>query len=487
MSLRKQAFSGVLWVGVERLGAQLIQMLLFIILARLLTPKDFGLIAMIIVFFEISQSFVDSGMGQALIRQKVITVQDRSTVFWFNLLLSFVFYALLFFTAPLIALFYEQPPLTPLIRVMGLAIIFYGIAIVQRAELTQQLQFKKQAYIQIPAMILSGAVSVILAFLDYGVWALVAQYLLLAFLSSIFLWIASPFKVLFKFNKESFKRLFGFGYKLLLSGLLDTVFSNIYKLVIGKVFSAVTLGLYTQAKKMQTLVSSNLVGIIQKVSYPILSKVNDNPEALKRGYRKVIQSSSFIIFPCILILFVHASPILVYVLGEKWVGATPFLQIVCISGLLYHLHAINLNILKVKGRSDLFLKLEVIKKVNITIAIFIGLEFGIYGLLIGSVISSYVALFINTYYTAKFINYSIFEQIKDITAVLLLSLPMLLIMYLLNYYFEVQSLLMLIVYLIVSVVIYIVSNLIFRTPSFMDALELVGRFIPIRIKNYFIQ
>ncbi|MEX1122500.1 MAG: lipopolysaccharide biosynthesis protein, partial [Balneolales bacterium] len=427
MSLRSEASKGVIWVTVERFGQQILQAVIFVILARLLTPEDFGLVAMLMIFFALSQTFVDSGLGQAMIREKEITDQDRATVFWFNLFLSVAFYGLLYVSAPAIALFFERPELTDLTRVMGLSVIFYGIAIVQRSELTQMLQFKKQAMAQVPAVVISGVVSVTMAYAGYGVWALATQYLLIALCSSILLWVVHPAKIAMQWNRESFVRLFGFGYKLLLSGLLNTSYMHIYKLVIGKFFATATLGLYTQAKNLQKMASQSLVGVIQKVTYPLLSKTNGDPDRMKRGYRQVIQASSFVIFPGMILLILLADPIMVNVLGEQWQPAAPFLQILCLSGMFYHLHAINLNILKVVGRSDLFLKLEVIKKVNTTVAIVVGLQFGIYGLLIGQVISSYFALVINTYYTARFLNYSIYEQVQDVLKVLILSLPMALV------------------------------------------------------------
>ena len=391
MSLKSEASKGVLWVLLEKLGHQIIQLVIFIVLARLLTPEDFGLVAMIVIFFAISQTFIDSGFGQALIRKKEISQEDRSTVFWFNLALSVCFYALIFFSAPAIASFYEREELVLLARIMGLAVVFFGIAIVQRSEMTHSLEFKKQAYAQIPAVLIAGIVSIILAYNSFGVWALAIQYLLISLLSSIMLWILYPIKINAKWSKESFFELFSFAYKLLISGLIGTLFQHIYKLIIGKFFAASTLGLYTPAKKMQRISTESLVAIIQKITYPLLAKVGEDLGRLKRGYKQVIQTSSFIIFPCVLCLIVFSESILHYVLGEIWIPASPFLRIICISGMIYHLHSINLNVLKVLGRSDLFLKLEVIKKVNISIAIVIGLQYGVYGLLVGQVVSSYIA------------------------------------------------------------------------------------------------
>lgn len=484
MSLRTKASAGVFWVAIERFGQQFLQAVIFIILARLLTPEDFGLVAMLMIFFAIAQSFIDSGMGQALIREKEITDQDRATVFWFNLLLSLLFYAILFISAPWIAAFYERPELIDLTRFMGLAVIFFGVAIVQRSEMTQQLEFKKQAYAQIPAIFIAGIVSVLMAYFGFGVWALAMQYLLMALISSLALWFLQPTRILFEFNKDSFKRLFGFGFKLLLSGLLYTTYKHIYKLVIGKFFAAATLGFYTQAQKLKQLVTSNLIGIIQKVTYPLLSKTQDDQERLKRGYRQVIKVSSFVIFPAVIMLFILAKPIMVLVLGEQWEPAAPFLQILCISGVLYHLHAINLNVLKVLGRSDLFLKLEILKKVNTTIAIIVGLQFGIWGLLIAQVISSYIALFINTYYSAKFLNYSISEQVVDVLQVMLLSLPIIVVFGGISWFYPVESLVMLTVYIVLSILAYVSFNLFYRSETSENVIEMISPYLPLKMKSF---
>jgi len=483
MSLKTEATKGVIWVAIERFGQQFLQAAIFIILARLLTPEDFGLVAMLIIFFAISQSFVDSGLGQALIREKKITDQDRATVFWFNLILSLLFYGLLYISAPFIAMFYERPELTNLTRVMGFSVIFYGIAIVQRSELTQMLEFKKQAFAQIPAVFIAGIVSVTMAYMGYGVWALAAQYILLALFSSVLLWVVQPATIILNWNRESFNRLFGFGYKLLLSGLLNTTYQHIYKLVIGKFFMASVLGYYTQAQNLKSIASKTIVGIIQKVTYPLLSKTSDNTQRMKGAYRQVIQSSSFMIFPGILLLFIFAEPIMILVLGKQWQPASPFLQILCVSGMLYHLHAINLNVLKVLGRSDLFLKLEIIKKVNTKIAIIVGLQFGIWGLLIAQVITSYIALWINTFYTARFLDYSIFEQAKDVFSVLLLAIPMSFIAGVLVYHYSIDSLWMLLFALSGSAIIYFVTNLVYRTEITNIVITMFIPYLPDKIKT----
>jgi teichuronic acid exporter len=429
MSLGQKALSGFSWTLFSNISLKVVTLAVGIVLARILTPEDFGLVAMLIVFFEVSQSLVDSGFSQALIREERITESDKSTTFFLNVIIAIILYIILWLTAPKIATFYNNQALVELCRFMGLSLIFQSFTLVQRATLTHELKFKKITKINITTSILSGAIGIILALKGFGVWSLAYKYVALSLTLSISYYVLNPWLPRYFINKTSFKKLFGFGSKLLAAGILNKVYQNVYKLIIGKFFTAATLGLYAQSKLYVNQVTQSAVSTLQTVTYPVLSKAKEEPERLREAYRKIIMASSFVIFPLTMGLAVMAKPLILTLVGEKWVEAVPFLQLICLSGALYHLHSINLNILKVMGRSDLFLKLEIIKKINITIAIFIGIQFGIWGLLIGSVISSYVALFINMYYTRKFINYSYKEQFGDLLPIVWMSLPSLLIMY----------------------------------------------------------
>lgn len=429
MSLGKKALSGFSWTLISNIGLKIVTLAVGVVLARLLTPEDFGLVAMLIVFFEVSQSLVDSGFSQALIREERISESDKSTTFCLNVMIAIFLYVLLWILAPKIALFYNNESLIELTRFMGLSIIFQSFTLVQRATLTQQLEFKKITKINITTSVLSGTIGIVLAIQGFGVWALAYKYVALSGLMSIFYFAINPWVPKQFVNKSSFEKLFGFGSKLLLAGILNKLYQNIYKLIIGKFFAAATLGLYTQAKLYVNQVTQSAVSTLQTVTYPILSKAKDDPERLREAYRKIIMASSYVIFPLTMGLAVMAKPLILTLVGVKWIGTVPFLQLICLSGALYHLHSINLNVLKVMGRSDLFLKLEIIKKVNITIAILIGIQFGIWGLLIGSVVSSYIALFINMYYTRSFINYSYKDQFIDLLPIVVMSLPMLIVMY----------------------------------------------------------
>lgn len=423
-SLAQEALSGILWTAAEKVGIQFIQFAVLIVLGRVLAPEHFGLVAMLMIVFAVSGVVVEGGYTAALIREPEITEEDKATTFWLNIGGALVMYIAIWFAAPSIARFFEEPELVWLTRVMGLSLVFTAPTLVQQAELIHGLDFRRLGMVGLAAASVAGAIAVTAALMGAGVWALAANYVLVAAFTSLFLFLAKPWRPKQGLSRRSVRKVFGFGSKLAASGLLNQGFTNVYKVVIGKFFAAATLGFYTQAQNFQRVASNGLTGMLQKVTYPLLARANDDPARLKRGYRTIIQVSSYVIFPAMLGLALTAEPLLVTLLGPRWLPAVPFLQILCVSGALYHLHAINLNILKVVGRTDLFLRLEVIKKVNITIAIVIGLQFGIWGLLVGQVIASYVALFINMYYTRTFIDYSMPEQLRDIGSVLWLSAPM---------------------------------------------------------------
>lgn len=420
-SLSEQSLSAIIWLLLDKVGSSSVNFIVTIVLARLLSPEDFGLVAMVMVFFEFSSVFVESGFSTALIREKEISEIDKSTTFIFNFIAALVFYGILFVSAPAIAAFFNQEMLTLIVRIMGLNLIFNAFSSIQRTVLTQQIEFKTQTKIRFLTTALSGIAAILLAWQGFGVWSLVIRFGLMDLMDSILLWLLNRWVPRTGFSKASFKKLFGFGSKILAAAILDKFYTHVYKLLIGKFFSAATLGFYTQAGNFTNMVINTLFRTIHNVTYPVLAKLQDDTEKLKAGYRKILKLSSFVIIPALVILGVLAEPVLLALVGEKWLPSAPMLQLLCLSGLTYHFSSINLNMLLVLGRSDLGLKLEVIKKVNITIAIITGLQFGIYGLIIGEVITSYVNLFINAFYSDKFLHYSIREQIKDILPTLSFS------------------------------------------------------------------
>jgi len=422
MTLKEKTINGLLWSFVDTFAGQGISFIVGIILARILSPREFGLIGMITIFIAISQSFIDSGFSQALIRKKDCSSEDYSTVFYFNLATGILFFAGLFFAAPAISNFFHEPALKSIIQVLGLILIIESVSIIQRTILTKRIDFKLQAQISVIASIISGAIAITLALLNFGVWSLVALQLSKQAINSFFLWLWNNWKPIFVFSTSSFNELFGFGSKLLLSGLIDTTYRNIYYLIIGKYFSAVELGFYTRADQFQTLPSSNLNTIINRVSYPVLASIKDDIPRLKKNYRKLIRSTMFLSFILMLGMAAISKPMIITLIGIKWLPSVIYLQLLCFVGMLYPLHAINLNMLNVQGRSDLFLRLEIIKKILAVPIIFLVVFMGIKAMIIGMFVLSLIAFYLNSYWSGKLIGYSSIQQVKDILPSLFLAL-----------------------------------------------------------------
>lgn len=423
-SLKQKTTKGLFWSSVERFSNQGMSFLFSVILARMLAPSDFGIIAMITIFFAVAQSFVDSGFSNALVRKTDRREEDFSTCFYFNIGVGIIAYIVLFLIAPLVASFYNQPILSPIIRITGLGVVLNSLCVVQQALFTIKIDFKSQAKVTLSATIISGIVGVVLAYQGYGVWALVWQGVVMSLVRMGLLWLMSKWRPKTGFSKDSFHYLFGYGSKLLASGLLDTIYNNIYPIVIGKFYSPTQLGNYSRALSFAQLPSSNITSILQRVTFPVLSSIQDDLPRLQANYRRLLKLSAFIVFPLMMGLAAVAFPLIRVVLTPKWEGCSLYLQIICFALMWYPIHAINLNLLQVKGRSDLFLRLEIIKKIVGVCIMCITIPLGITAMCIGMVASSLISLFINTYYTGKLINIGCLKQMRDLTPIFINSLIM---------------------------------------------------------------
>ncbi len=422
MSLKQKTVTGLMWSFVENSVQQGTNFIIGIILARLLLPREFGLIGMITIFIAISQAFIDSGFSQALIRKKDCTQADYSTVFFFNLVVGIFFYLLLFFMAGHISSFYQEPQLKLIVQVLGIDLIINALTMIQFTQLTRRIDFKLQTHITILASLGSGLISIVMAFKGYGVWSLVARSIGQHTFNVISLWYWNGWKPSWLFDRRSFKELYAFGSKLFISGLVDSTFTNLYYLVIGRYFSAVELGYYTRADLFQSLPSKNLTKVIQRVSYPVLTSIQNDTARLKSAYEKLIRSTMLFSFVLMIGMAAVAKPLVVVLIGEKWLPAVIYLQLLCFVGMFYPLHALNLNMLNVQGRSDLFLRLEIIKKLLTVPMIIIGVLSGIKILILGMLIISLIAYFLNSYWSGQLIGYSSLEQLKDILPSFLLAL-----------------------------------------------------------------
>ncbi len=432
-SLRNTTIKGVGWSFTDSLLNQGTSFLVGIILARLLSPEEYGLLGILLIFIVISESIVNSGLSSALIRKQDTIEQDYNTVFITNLILSFVMYAVLFACAPLISLFFEKPQLTILLRVMSIIVIFNALSIVPYTKLTKDIDFKRITYCSFAGSIVSGIVGITMAITNHGVWSLVGQQMSKQLIYSLLLIISNKWKPQIQFSIKRFKELWEFGWKLLVSGLINTIWNEIYKVVIGKCYTPSTLGQYTQAHLYSDIFSRNLSGIIQRVSYPVLSKMQDDKERMKRAYRLVIKVTMLVSFVFMFGLAGCAKQFIYVLIGEQWLPCVGYLQILCFSMALYPLHSINLNMLQVQGRSDLFLKLEIIKKCIAILPLLLGIFVDIYWMLGGSVIVGWISYYLNAYYSGPYLNYGVIEQIRDLLPSIALSLGMALIVYLIGY------------------------------------------------------
>jgi len=421
MSLRDRVTTGVTWSAVERLGQVGCAFVVQVVLARLLLPEQFGLIAMVAVFVAISNAVVDSGFANALIQKKVLNDADISTAWLFNLGMGLFSAGLLWLAAPVIAGFYAQAELIAIVRWLSLSLVLGAIGGVQNALLTRKMAFRSIALSSMPSTLISGILGIVMANAGCGVWALVGQLLSQQALRSLFLWLASDWRPRLHFSATSFTEMFHYGSRLAISGVLDQGFRNLYVLVIGKFFLPVDVGYFQRAQSLQQLPATNVQAIMGRVLFPLFSGMQDDPVRLRRAMRLSLQGTSFLIFPSMALLAALATPLVTVLLGEKWLPVVPLLQPLCLVGALYPWHAANLNLLKALGRSDAFLRLEVIKKVLIVVNIAITFRFGVLTMIYGMMISSVIGLAINVWYSKRLLNYGLGLQCRDVFRTILLG------------------------------------------------------------------
>lgn len=423
-SLRGVAQSGVIWSFLLQGGTQIINFFVTVLLARLLMPEDYGIIGMIAVFIAISRALLDGGFSSSLIRTKNADNIDYSTVFFVNLITSFFLYIILYFSAPFIAEFYSEEALINLIRILGLILIVNASSMVQSVKLTKELKIKTKFKLQLPSLIISALVSIWMAYNDYGVWSLVAKDLVYALLATIQLWWYGRWMPSFVIDKEKFKYHFNFGYKLSLTQIMNTSFNNLYNVVIGKYFSAAQLGYFTRARSLEELPTGFFFNAFNRVFYPLLAKVSDDNEQLKRVYSQLMRVVVFVVTPILVYLGVVAEPFFRWLLTEKWLPAVPYFQLLIISGIFYPIHQYNLNICKLKGRSDMVLKLSMLQNTLLLIGAFSAIWFGIYGLLYSLILVNILITFTNAYFSGILIGYDLRNQLQDIVPILILNVSL---------------------------------------------------------------
>lgn len=480
---KQKVSSGFKWSSAKSLITQVLQFFISIVIARQLLPSDYGVLGMLAIFMGISQTFLDSGFGSALIQKKEVTQTDYTTAFYFNVGVAVCLYATLFLCAPLIADFYFQPILVPVTRVYMLTLILNALNIVQFARLSRELDFRTNAIISIIGLIVSGAVGIIMAYGGYGVWALVWQGMASAIVFTVLLWVKGHWFPSFTFSKASFRSLFGFGSKILGSSLINSIYNNISTLIIGKAFHAADLGYFTRAKNFASLPGSTITGIVLGVNYPVLSRYQDDNKQLLENYKVLMRLPIFILYPILFGMAALSYPMIEVFIGDKWLASVPMLIILCGGYLWSPLTSINLNLLYVKGRTDLVLQLELIKKPIAFLMLFCAIPFGMYGMCLSVALYEFVAFCFNCYYTGKILDYGLLKQIKEIIPIMGYSFIMT-ISVVIATVFIASPILKLIVGVFVGATVYYLAARVAHDPTLLSLVHrIVGRFPKLSFLN----
>lgn len=463
--IKSKAVSGLIWKFAERCGAQAVSFIVSIILARLLLPSDYGIIAMVTIFITISQVFVDSGMGNALIQKKDADDTDFSSVFYFNIILCLIIYGILFMIAPIIANFYNNSNLTDVIRVLGITIIISSVKNVQQAYVSKHMIFKKFFFATLGGTIIAATIGICMAYMGFGVWALVAQQVANTLIDTIILWITVKWRPKLLFSLKRIKELFSYGWKLLVSALINTFYDNIRQLVIGKKYSSADLAYYNNGKKFPSFIVNNINSSIDSVLLPAMSSEQSDIKRVRSMTRRAIKTSSYIMWPLMIGLAIVAEPLVKLLLTEKWMSSVIFLQIFSIIYAIEPIQTANLIAIKAIGRSDIFLKLEIIKKSIGLIILFMTMKYGVLAIGLGMLLYSVIASMLNSYPNKNLLNYSYFEQIKDILPSIVISCFMALIIWPIKY-IGLNYIVTMIIQVILGAIIYVLFSKIFKLEEF---------------------
>lgn len=469
---RNSVLSNFIWRFAERCGAQLVTFLVSIVLARILTPEDYGQIALITVFTTIMQVFVDSGLGTALIQKKNADDLDFSSVFYFNFVVCLILYAVMFIVAPYIAQFYNDNSLTPIIRVISLTIIISGVKGIQQAYVSRNMMFKRFFYSTLGGTIFSALVGIFMAYAGFGVWAIVVQQLSNTTIDTLILWLTVKWRPQRAFSWLRLKEMLSFGWKMLASSLLDTIYNNIRSLIIGKMYSSADLAYYNQGDKFPSVIAGNINTSIDSVLLPTMASAQDESERVKSMTRRAIKTSTYIMAPLMMGLAFCAEPIVRLVLTDKWLPCVPFLRIFCITYMFYPIHTANLNAIKAMGRSDLFLKLEIAKKIVGMVLLLTTMWFGVMAMAYSLLVSSVSSQIINSWPNRKLLNYGYLEQLKDILPGIALAVFMGCCVNLVSV-FHLPNLATLLIQIPLGAVIYIAASALLHLESFEYLVDMI--------------
>lgn len=475
-NIKNKTVSGLFWRFMERCGAQGVNLIVQIVLARLLAPELYGTIAIVTVFTAILQIFVDSGMGNALIQKKDADDLDFSSVFYFNIFICFVLYGVMFVMAPFISGFYKNPDLTMIIRVMSISLVVSGLKNVQQAYVSRTMQFKRFFFSTLGGTVAAAVVGIWMAYAGYGVWALVAQDLVNKTIDTVVLWFTVKWRPKLAFSFFRLKALIRYGWKLLASALIDSIYNNIRQLIIGKMYSSTDLGLYNKGQQLTFTIINNINTSIDSVLFPAMSSEQDNQERVKAITRRSIKTSSYIIWPLMVGMAVVAEPFVELFLTHKWIGVVPYIRVFCVTYAFYPIHTSNLNAVKAMGRSDLFLKLEIIKKTMGMAILFATMWISPLAMAYGMLVAGLLSQVINSWPNRKLLGYSYMEQIKDIVPYVILSLIMGGCVYAVAW-IPINYLSMILLQVLTGIIIYILLSKIFKIDSYQYIKEIVLKFV----------
>lgn len=475
-NLKQKAASGMVWTALQKYSTMIIQFVSGIILARLLTPYDYGCIGMLTIFVVLAEAFIDGGFGAALIQKKAPTKEDYSTIFWWNLCMAALMYIVLFVTAPAIARFYNNPLLCDVLRVQGLLLFIYAFNIVQRNQLRKTLNFKLLAIVTITTSIVSLVVTVFMAYNGFGVWALVAQYLITAAIPAIVFWFSIKWRPNWVFSWKSFKELFNFGFYMFLSHLINSFGQQIQGLLIGKVYNPTIMGYYSKAHGVEKLASNSVSSIMTQVTYPLYAEAQDNKQLMISMVKRITMTLSYFTFPIMFILILLAKPLFVLLYSEKWLSSVPYFQVLCLAGLANCLMSVNLQTISAIGKSKVMFIWTVVKRTVGIAAIVLGLLFfGMKGLLVGVIINNYFSYFVNISLVSKYINYKWTRQLMDLMPVFLVSVLAAIISYLCGYLMHLNLFADGGVKLAVYLLIYLGWSFVFKPEAFTYSMSIIPK------------
>lgn len=477
-NVKHSAAGGMIWSTAQRFAEIFVQFVAGIVLARLLEPSDYGCIGMLAIFITISKVIIDGGFGSALIQKKRPTQEDYSTIFYWNLIISSALYLILFFAAPSIASFYHIDLLCPVLRVQGVVLIINACTTIQVNQMKKNFRFKKIAIVSICAYIIAFSCTIVMAYMGFGVWALVTQYLLIAFIPAAVYWLTNHWFPMWCFSKKSFKELFSFGFFIFLAGILNAVCNNLQGLLIGRIYNSSTMGYYSKARSTEGLASNTISDALKQVTLPLYSEFQDDINGLIGLIKRLTSSMAFITFPMMLLLIVIAKPLFILLYSEKWIGSVHFFQILCLAGISSCLQGVNSLSIAAIGKSKVLFSWTIVKRIISLVLMVGGLWiFGIEGLLWGMVIQNWIAYFINAYLVSKHIGYKMMDQIKDLCPTLVVSLFAFLPSILLGYVLHMEMYLGATIQFVVFVSIYISLSYLFKLDSFSFFKQLVGSYI----------